>query len=523
MRSKLLIGLILSSFISYGGSSVVDAGWLGLIPAIVAVVLSIVTKEVLSSLFLAVIVGSFIVFFKGGLPDSYFFGLENAIDLYIVSAASDEEHVSVIIFSLLIAGMVSVLKHSNGMHGVIQGVSKFAKTKRSALFTTYFMGMVVFFDDYANTLIVGNTMKSITDKFNISREKLAYIVDATAAPIACIALVSTWIGYEVQLIDEGIKISGLQSVIGTGYSAFLQSISYSFYPLITLIFIFVLIYLQKDFGEMLKVERKQSSSKESSTELLTNTPVYKGILPIVVLIIVSFFGIYVTGSGSTFTDHIQSGNSIKGLLWGSASSLFIAMLINISRGLKKNVKWVVKGFQELLPAILTLVLAWALNGVLKDLGLGQFLGSLLSESEISFHWVPLITFALSSIIAFSTGSSFSTMSILFPIVISISTSFILSSPTEDVISLFYGCLASVLSGAVLGDHCSPISDTTILSSMATGCDHVSHVRTQMPYALIVGAMSALMIVLSTVFLVPTIILLILSILLSYLIIRIIGK
>ncbi len=520
---KLLIGLLFSSFLSYGGSSVVDAGWLGILPAVVAISLSIITKEVLLSLFLAVLVGSVIVFSEGGLTDSYFFGIENSVDLYILNAASDADHMSVVIFSLLISGMVSILKYSNSMNGIVTWVSKYAKTKRSALFTTYFMGIVVFFDDYANTLVVGNTMKTITDKFNISREKLAYIVDATAAPIACVALVSTWIGYEVQLINEGLVSNGLQSVVGTGYATFLKSIAYSFYPLITLIFIFVLIYLKRDFGEMLKIESNNKKINPPINEKVIKVPVYKGVLPILTLISVTFLGIYATGNEGSFIDHIQSGNSYKGLIWGGSSAIIIAALINLRSGLKNIVNWIIKGFEELLPAILILILAWALNGVLKDLGLGSFLGGLLNESGIGFHWVPLITFLLSSIIAFSTGSSFSTMSILFPIVISISTSFLLESPTEEIISLFYCSLASVLSGAVLGDHCSPISDTTILSSMATGCDHISHVRTQMPYALTVGGMSVLMIVLSTVFLVPTVILLALSILLSYLIIRILGK
>ena len=280
LRSKLFLGFIFSTIFSYGSQSSYDSGWLGLLPVIVAIVLSIITKEVLFSLFTSIILGSVIVFFEGGLPDSYFFGVENSVDFYILNAASDNDHMSVIIFSLLISGMVSILKYTNGMSGIAQWVGKYAKTKRSAMFTTYFMGVVVFFDDYANTLVVGNTMKTITDKFNISREKLAYIVDATAAPIACIALVSTWIGYEVQLIDEGIINNDLQSVVGTGYAAFLKSISYSFYPLITLVFIFILIFLKRDFGQMLKVERNHKKKKSSTNEKSIKEPVYKGFLPI---------------------------------------------------------------------------------------------------------------------------------------------------------------------------------------------------------------------------------------------------
>lgn len=523
LRISLFVGLIFSSLFSYGVGNPESSGWLGVLPVLVAIGLSVITKEVLLSLLIAVIVGSVIVFLEGGLPDSYFFGVEKAFDLYILNAASDVDHMSVVLFSLLISGMVSVLKHTNGMGGIVHWVGKFAKTKRSAMFTTYFMGIVVFFDDYANTLVVGNTMRTITDKFNISREKLAYIVDSTAAPIACVALVSTWIGYEVQLIDEGIINNGLESIVGTGYSSFLKSISYSFYPLLTLVFIFLLILLKRDFGEMLKVEINHKKVNFFIEEPSIITPLYKGVIPILVLILVSFFGIYVTGEGETFMRHIQSGNSYKGLIWGSTSAIAITVLINFKSGLKNIIDWILKGFEDLLPAIMILILAWALNGVLKDLGLGSFLGGLLINSGIDFQWIPLITFLLSSIIAFSTGSSFSTMSILFPIVISISTTYILNNPSGEIISIFYCSLASVLSGAVLGDHCSPISDTTILSSMATGCEHISHVQTQLPYALTVGGISVIMIVLSSVFLVPSIVLFILSILLSYLIIRIVGK
>jgi Na+/H+ antiporter NhaC len=523
MKGKLLIGFIFSSLLTFGGNGTISSEWLGLIPAVLAISLSVITKEVVLSLFIAVLIGSVLVFFEGGLTDSYFIGLEKSIDHYILNAASDVNHMSIIIFSLLISGMVSVLKFTNGMSGVVNWISKYAKTKRSALFTTYFMGVVIFFDDYANTLIVGNTMKSVTDKFKISREKLAYIVDATAAPIACVALISTWIGAEVQLIDEGLEDNGLSKVIGTGYATFLNAISYSFYPLITLVFIFLLIYMKRDFGKMQELELAQQEITELTLDNKKISPIYEGILPIVVLISISFLGIYITGEGNGFVEHIQSGDSYKGLLWGSSASLTTTILINIKRGLVNNIEWVLKGFIELLPALLVLVLAWSLNSVLQDLELGAFLGELLNNTGLGFQWVPIITFLLASVIAFGTGSSFSTMSILFPIVISVSASFVLANPVEEIISLFYCSVASVLSGAVLGDHCSPISDTTILSSMATGCDHISHVKTQLPYAITVGCMSAVMIVLSTIFNLPPIILIALSIVLSYVIIRILGK
>lgn len=524
MRKILIIGLLLSPAITFAGEKdVSDSSWIGLLPALIAVLLSILTRKVIWSLLSSVIVGSVLLYFNGHNTQSGFLGIDTAATEYIYKAGIDLDHLSVIIFSLLISAMVSVVRRSNSMDGLVLWISKYAKSKRSALFTSYFMGMVVFFDDYANTLVVGNTMKSITDKFKVSREKLAYIVDATAAPIACIALVSTWIGYEIQLIDEGMKDQGLTELVGAGYGVFLHSILYSFYPIVTLIFIFILIYLKKDFGKMYTYEKDVIAQDSTINSLNPEVAVWKGVVPIFTLIVVSFLGIYYTGEGDGVMLRIQSGNSYIGLLWGSGVSFLLAVLLNAYKsGLIKIAQWTYDGIKELLPAIVILVLAWALNGVLKDLELGNYLSKVLTDSGIGFVWIPALTFVLAGIIAFATGSSFSTMSILFPIVITISASF-LKLNLADNIDLFYCGLASVLSGAVLGDHCSPISDTTILSSMATGCNHVNHVSSQMPYALTVGAISVVLIILSCLFSVPSIVLIGLSIILSYLIIRVLGK
>lgn len=522
MRNKFIIFFLLFPIFVFGVNDTTENTWFGLIPALIAILLSVVTRKVLVSLFSAVVVGSVLVSFVSKVPSESFFGVETVLTKYIYGSAFDWDHVSVIIFSLLISSMVSVLRRSHSMDGVVLWISKYAKSKRSALFTTYFMGMVVFFDDYANTLVVGNTMRSITDKFKISREKLAYIVDATAAPIACIALVSTWIGYEVQLIDEGLKENGLLAITGTGYKVFLNSIAFSFYPIVTLIFIFILIFLKRDFGKMVTYELKANRVEEQEESSFIKSNIWKGIIPIITLILISFLGIYGTGEGDSVMLRIQSGNSYHGLLMGSGISLLSAILLNLKSGFKDLIQWIWEGCKELLPAISILILAWALNGVLKDLYLGNYLSELLNSSGISFQWIPALTFVLGGLIAFATGSSFSTMSILFPIIITISTAYLHENGIENI-ELFYCSIASVLSGAVLGDHCSPISDTTILSSMATGCDHVNHVSSQMPYAITVGAISLLLIILSCLYGVPSMVLIGLSMILSYLIIRLLGK
>ena len=242
MRKIIILGLILSS-VSVSASSINEDAysWYGLIPALIAIVISILTRQVILSLVLAVVSGS-VIFYLFNPSDSYLFGIDKAIDHYILDSLVDSGHASVILFSLLIAGMINVINRMGAFNGLVNWLSKFATTKRSALLTTYFLGFIVFFDDYANTLVVGNTMQKITDKFKISREKLAFIVDATAAPIASIALVSTWIGYEVQLIDEGIANANIAARVGGGYSVFLNSISYSFYPIFILMFILSFLF-----------------------------------------------------------------------------------------------------------------------------------------------------------------------------------------------------------------------------------------------------------------------------------------
>ena len=494
MRKIIILGLLLSTVpLCASGLNEATYSWYGLIPALIAIVLSILTRQVILSLVLGVVSGSVISYLYNP-SDSYLFGIDKAIDHYILDSLVDSGHASVILFSLLIAGMINVISRMGAFNGLVNWLSKFATTKKSALLTTYFLGFIVFFDDYANTLVVGNTMQKITDKFKISREKLAFIVDATAAPIASIALVSTWIGYEVQLIDEGIANANIAARVGSGYSVFLNSISYSFYPIFILIFILILILTGKDFGPMKKFELKANikATEKSIQNEKSIAPIW-AVLPIGILLIVTLFGIYSTGNkGDGIIQSIQNGDCYKGLIWGSSAALFVTLIIS---SLNKNtfensINWILDGMKSLVPAIAILVLAWALNGVLSDLKLGEFLSDFIISIDMDFYLIPVIVFVFSGVIAFSTGSSFSTMGILFPIVISIASSFL--SNEGEVSSIFYCSIASVLSGAVLGDHCSPISDTSVISSMASSSDHMDHVKTQLPYALISGTITAIL-------------------------------
>ena len=522
MKRILLLGCFFVSPQLFAGTGTGDLTGYGIIPALLAIFLAICTKQVVISLITGLVSGSII---HSLLYDSetYFFGIDKVFDYYLLNSIADGGHASIVLLSLLIGASIHIMTKTGAFNGLINWLSKYAKSKRSALLITYFMGFFVFFDDYANTLVVGNTMQRITDRFKISREKLAFIVDATAAPIASIAFVSTWIGYEIQLIKDGLESANFIDS-GSAYGVFLNSVPYSFYPIIILFFVLILILTGKDFGLMKKFELKQSEIINSEIEVVKSIHPIWAILPIVILLFVTLFGIYATGNtDSGVLSAIQTGDCYKGLIWGSSSCFVIVFIISLftKNTISENVNWMFEGFKSLLPALTILILAWGLNGVLEDLKLGEYLGDIMSSSNVPFCVIPVTTFIISSIVAFSTGSSFSTMGILIPIVISVCLSFY---ATEDFeFSVFYASIASVLSGAVMGDHCSPISDTTVLSSMATGCNHINHVSSQLTYCLVSGGVAVFLILLHSMFSIHIGIVYAVGISLIWLIIKLLGS
>jgi Na+/H+ antiporter NhaC len=525
--------------------------WLSILPPLIAIGLALVFREVLISLFAGVWTGAFIA---GGLrfesPGYYLTSFWNVLDKYILEALLDSGHLSVLLFSLLIGGMVAIISRNGGMAGIVEKLSRFARTPRSAQFVTWLLGIAIFFDDYANTLIVGNTMRPITDRFRISREKLAYIVDSTAAPVAAIAFITTWIGAELGYISDGIgQLEGFQG--GSAYSVFLSSLKYSFYPILTLLFLLAVILSKRDIGPMLKAEmlaRKQGvhSLQEGSDlkQMEELNPVkgaalrwYNAFIPILLVILVTLLGLLITGFEATYEFLVEKGISVKtanwgpiwqgmsvhlgadsgvftklgvlignsnsyiALLWSSLTGVIAAVLLTLGGRIMKlydTMSSMVTGFKTMLPALLILVLAWSLAITTKELHTAEFLSSNL-ESALNPYWLPVIIFILAALISFSTGSSWSTMAILYPIAIPLTWTICRANGLDPVISqeILLNVIATVLGASVLGDHCSPISDTTILSSLASNCNHIDHVRTQMPYALIVGAVSVVCAGLST--------------------------
>ncbi len=518
--------------------------WLSIFPPLLAIFLALIFREVVVSLFAGIWAGAFIA--NGLRPGALLRSFWEVIDKYLIQALNDSGHLSVIVFSLLIGGMVALISRNGGMAGVVQSLSRYARSPRSTQFITWLLGVAIFFDDYANTLIVGNTMRSVTDKFRISREKLAYLVDSTAAPVSAIAFITTWIGAELGYIQLGIEnLEGFDTTVSP-YALFISSLKYSFYPILTLGFMLLLIYSRRDFGPMYKAEFRarstgQVSSASTSAEDEPNiedlSPIagaplkwYNAAIPVLVVILVTIYGLIDTGMNSLYGEleaagvvmasenwsqvwanmaqiNPESGNSffVKlgsligasdsyiALLWASLSGVVVALALTIGGRIMKlfdAMHTMTTGFKTMLPALIILALAWSLAITTEELHTANFLTSVLQDS-LSPYAMPVLIFILSALIAFSTGSSWSTMAILYPIAIPTTWAICQSSGLDADISmeLLLNVIAVVLAASVLGDHCSPISDTTILSSLASDCNHIDHVRTQMPYALVVGTVA----------------------------------
>lgn len=483
--------------------------WLSIVPPIVSIAMALAIKEVLSSLFVGILIGAFFLALFSGhtVGGALGTGLLRTADTYIVGALSDPDHVTIIVFTLLIGAMVRLMSANGGMHGLVKWLSQKANTPRKGLLITYILGIIIFFDDYANTLVVGNTMRPITDRLKVSREKLAYIVDSSSAPVVAIAFITTWIGAELSYIQSGIDAIGMDA---SAYSVFFHSLAYSFYPILTLIFLLFIILSGRDFGPMLQAERNcrlQPSTEEAAQSDDRPGKSIDALLPIVVLVLATLGGLLATGyetatwhENHTFITKISitigQSNSYVALLWGSLIALLTTVGLTLLRGtlsFAKIMESVLEGFKSMLPAVVILTMAWAIAMVTKDMHTAEFVSQSLVKWAVPAALLPALTFVLAFFISFATGTSWGTMSILYPLILP--ASWLVAQ--EQGLSLdasmttFYLVVATVMAGAVFGDHCSPISDTTIMSSTSSGCHHIAHVRTQMPYAITVGGVSLL--------------------------------
>ena len=517
--------------------------WLSVLPPLIAIVMALVLKEVISALFLGVLSGTFLMaLFTGQEPGTALgSGLLRVVDTYIVGSIFDSDHVTIIVFTLTIGGMVKIISANGGMQGIVNWLLRRAKGPRSGQLMTFIMDLCIFFDDYSNTLMVGNTMRPVADKLKVSREKLAYIVDSTSAPVVAIAFVTTWIGAELSYIQEGIDVIGIDA---SAYSVFFHSLKYSFYPLLTLAFVLMLIYSQRDFGPMLRAEKeariKSDASSETSDDSTHSAPGIDALIPLLTLIFGTIIGLFVTGYDSsvwqdanmdTFSKlsaTIGNANSYLALLWSSLISLLAAVIMTLLRGsleFGKIMEEMIEGFKVMFNAVLILTMAWSIALVTKDMHTAEFVSDILLKLSLSPFIVPALTFLLAALIGFSTGTSWGTMAILYPLILPASWMLCKDQgfDTAATMPLFYNVVASVMAGAVMGDHCSPISDTTIMSSMASGCNHLQHVKTQMPYALTVGAVALLIGVLPTALGMPSWLAFMIAIAMLAVIVRFVGK
>ncbi|NOY76672.1 MAG: Na+/H+ antiporter NhaC family protein [Calditrichaeota bacterium] len=479
-------------------------GILTILPPLLAIFLALIFRQVVISLFSGVWLGAIFIYNNNILT-----GYLKSLDTYIVNSLVDHSHASIIVFSLCLGGMVGIISKAGGTAGIVEAISKFAKKPRGGQIAAWAMGLFIFFDDYANTLIVGNTMRPFTDRLKISREKLSYIVDSTAAPVVSVAVISTWVGFQVGLIQSAFDSLGLHK---DAYFIFLQTIPYSYYSWITIAFVFLVALLMRDFGPMYKAEKRSLSTGfvlSKNAQPLADTesfdilnkeadiPLrwYNAIIPILILIVVTFIGMYFTGLQALgksaghvrFGEIIGNADSFAALTWGTVTGILVAAVLAISQKiltLQETFTAWLGGVKAMVLAMVILVLAWAIGQISADLHTADYVVE-TTRGLFSPRLLPAITFTIAAFISFATGTSWATMAILTPIVIPIAYKMtgtaLFSADLSHTILL--GTIGAVLSGSIFGDHCSPISDTTIMSSMASAADHIDHVRTQLPYAL----------------------------------------
>lgn len=522
----LVIGLFPMALFADAKANAEAFGALTLIPPLVAIVLAFITKNVIFSLFIGIFSGTFLVNISG---NNIFIAFYNAfMDVVgkMVGSMADSWNAGIILQVLTIGGMIAVITKMGGPRAIAEALAKKAKTQRSAQLYTWVMGFFIFFDDYANSLIVGPIMRPITDKLKVSREKLSFIIDATAAPIAGIALISTWVGYEISLIKDAYAMIGQTDI--NAYAIFVETVPYRFYNILMLGFVFFSAYFLREFGPMHKAalranttgqvyhpDSKLMTSQENSTlepKAHIAHSIWNAIVPIGSLIFVAFLGFYFNGLGSLEGDALKaveanpySFASIRDCFGAADASIVLfeaalfASIVAIGMGMKQKMfnltealeTWVF-GVKALVITAVILILAWSLSSVIKELGTSTYLISILTDATPQVL-LPSIIFILGSIVSFSTGTSYGTMGILMPLAIPIANAVGLHTGLEGLENQQYIILniSAVLTGAIFGDHCSPISDTSILSSMGASCDHMDHIKTQLYYALFVALIAVI--------------------------------
>ena len=469
----------------------VNTFW-SLLPAIIAIALALITKEVYSSLFIGIVVGGMLYSgfsFTGTIQHVFVDGM--------ITQLSDSWNVGILIFLVVLGSMVMLMNRAGGSAAFGKWAVEHVKTKAGAQVATILLGVLIFIDDYFNCLTVGSVMRPLTDKHKISREKLAYLIDATAAPVCIIAPISSWAAAVTGFVDGA-----------NGLTLFVRAIPYNFYAILTIAMMFTLTFADFDYGPMKKIERdslkelkdKAEGIEPSSMTGATDQPhppvstkgkVIHLVLPIVALIVCCVIGMIYTGGffeGENFVDAFSNSDASVGLVYGSVAALLITEIFYLATkvlNFTEVMTSISEGFKSMVPAILILTFAWTLKSMTDSLGAADYVAGMVqgvAGNGAFMNFLPAIVFAVGAFLAFATGTSWGTFGILIPIVVNV---FGGDMNNELMIIAISACMA----GAVCGDHCSPISDTTIMASAGAQCNHISHVSTQLPYALTAAIVS----------------------------------
>ncbi|MFH1434156.1 MAG: Na+/H+ antiporter NhaC family protein [Pseudomonadota bacterium] len=493
---------ILAAFPALGGEGGADGqrsfGILSLLPPLVAIGLCILSKEVIPSLFVGTWVAGTML--AGGNPVS---GFGRSV-MFLCNGLGDPWGAKIVLTSLVMGGLVGVMRVGGGIGAVVEWITSKIRTARGALLATELAGLIIFFEDYVNTLVVGTSMGPITEKYRISKEKLSYIVDSTAAPVACIAVISSWIAYMVGQIEAQFKAL---DIVYSAYAAYLRSIPHILYNIVALILLTYVVLSKRDMGPMLRAEQRARKTgklvrdgarpliKLKSDDLAPDEGCPKRlvnfIVPLASLLFLIIFLLAHSGGwpGIPFSEALTKGSSSDALVMGSFGSVLITMLLYGAQRLaswEKLFRGFIEGMQAIFLGTLILIFAWGIGSAIKEVHTAQFIVGLTGDI-LPVAWLPLITFITGSIVSFSTGTSYGTMAVLMPIVVPLVRHAGGGAGGADFMHFMFPVIGAVFAGAVFGDHCSPISDTTIMSSMFSGSDHMDHVHTQAPYAVVAAA------------------------------------
>lgn len=489
-----------------------------LLPPILAIVLAIVTRQVIPALFAGIWVGALMT--VGYNPLS---ATTKTLG-WIIENAVDSWNATILVFDFIIGAFVGLLYASGSMHALARAIARKVRSARGSIFIGWLLGVLIFFDDYTNTIVVGNTTRPLTDRTRVSRELLSYIVDSTAAPVAGLALVSTWIGYEVGLIRDAFNDLAQEAAEGAiasaptigAYAAWLASVPYRFYSILAIILVLLVVLTRRHFGPMLKAEHRavkegkilrDGAQPLMPTETVLGEPEAKKyasplifVVAVLLLVFTTLIGMWVTGAESvgyenwfwevSFGDALMEADAATALLWGSfAAYMFtlVAVLVSKKISFSKSMEYTIKGMYLMVYANTILLLAWSIKSAVDAVGTADYVVNLALSVKLPALLVPLVIFLVSMFISFTTGTSWGTFGIMMPLAIPMAWKLALlqyPGETDTAYLVTYASIAAVFSGGIFGDHCSPISDTTIMSSMFSGADHIDHVSTQIPYAVL---------------------------------------